>query len=150
MLIPVILSVVLINPPLDWEKSPSYSQTKKCFQDSQIKRSKVMIGLLSGSSASFIVSLLIFSLARTESQNPRKVCVKGKPCGDSCIPVDYICHKNNVTEEPLSLTREGKIAAGTFLGIGVLLLIGGLVIPRKLNNKKFDCNMSNCSLTFKF
>lgn len=162
MLTHVALSIAILTqtpldderaPTLDDEQAPAHSEREGCFDDKElrIRQTKLGLGLGLGSAGAFLISGLTLLIAREKPvmTDDGPVCTVGKPCGNSCIAVEYECHQSP-TGSLGPVTRTGWIVGGTFFAVGVGLLIAAFIAPRRLQPKRIKCDLSGCSLAIKF
>ncbi|MDC0716400.1 hypothetical protein [Nannocystis bainbridge] len=154
------------------DPAPAKSAAERCADDEkselQPRRFKLRFGLALGSTSAFLISSLTFVFARkpleTQSQtgfahesgvdgvNLRVNCMKGKPCGNSCISWDKECHVDDSDGVGSlgKLTPAGWVVGTTFFVIGVGLLVAAFVAPPRLKPRRAQCGLSGCSLKFQF
>ncbi len=155
------------TPAWDDEQAPRARQEGPeplpgCESDQDLRGHRVTASLALGLSGAVAAALggfaLVLDREAVDDGGFRKVCTKGKPCGNSCISWSKECHVGDgdagygsaATET--RATRSARIAAGALFGVSALLVLLAVVVPRKMRRRGgARCEVARgCGLTWSF
>lgn len=149
------------GPALDDERAPTAEDQRAredaCWESDDAlawRRQRLRLGLVLPGLGVTVAGLLTFGLARdwdrVEETPPGKICMIGKPCGDTCIAVEYECHVGRGSARYAPLTTAGWVAGSLTTAVGIGLMLAGLFAPARLLPRRLKCSTSGCALVVRF